>query len=78
VIDSQIVKSAEKGGAPSTHRAMTRARRSGVRSGHLLVDAVGLMLTAAVHPASLQALRHDRVLLLFKTVTVGYDQYYKR
>jgi transposase len=32
VIDSQSVKSAEKGGPPSTRRAMTRARRSRARS----------------------------------------------
>lgn len=32
IIDSQSVKSAEKGGARSTHRATTRARRSGARS----------------------------------------------
>ncbi len=32
VIDSQSVKGAEKGGRASTHRAMTRARRSRARS----------------------------------------------
>jgi transposase len=32
IIDSQSVKSAEKGGATSTRRAMTRARRSRARS----------------------------------------------
>ena len=32
IIDSQSVKSAEKGGAASTHRATTRARRSRARS----------------------------------------------
>ena len=32
VIDSQSVKSAEKGGPPSTRRAMTRARKSKARS----------------------------------------------
>jgi len=32
IIDSQSVKGAEKGGARSTRRAMTRARRSGARS----------------------------------------------
>ena len=33
VIDSQSVKSAEKGGPASTHTAMMRARRSKARSG---------------------------------------------
>ena len=33
IIDSQSVKSAEKGGAASIRRAMTRARRSRARSG---------------------------------------------
>jgi transposase len=33
IVDSQSVKSAEKGGRASTHRATTRARRSRVRSG---------------------------------------------
>ena len=33
IIDSQSVKSAEKGGPASTPRAMTRARRSRARSG---------------------------------------------
>ena len=33
IIDSQSVKSAEKGGPASTRRAMTRARRSRARSG---------------------------------------------
>ena len=33
IIDSQSVKSAEKGGPPSTRRATTRARRSRARSG---------------------------------------------
>jgi transposase len=32
IIDSQSVKSAEKGGAAPSRRAMTRARRSGARS----------------------------------------------
>jgi len=33
IIDSQSVKSAEKGGPPSTRRASTRARRSEAKSG---------------------------------------------
>jgi transposase len=33
IIDSQSVKSAEKGGPPSTRRATTRARRSRAKSG---------------------------------------------
>jgi transposase len=32
IIDSQSIKGAEKGGARSTRRAMTRARRSGAKS----------------------------------------------
>ena len=44
VIDSQSVKSAEKGGPVSTHMAMMRARRSRGRSGIILVDLQGLLL----------------------------------
>lgn len=33
IIDSQSVKSAEKGGSPSIHPALTRARRSTARNG---------------------------------------------
>ena len=46
IIDSQSVKTTEKGGLA----AMTRARRSK----HIIVDAAGLLLEVAVHPADIQ------------------------
>ncbi len=54
IIDSQSVKSAEKGGRGSTRRVMTQARRSRARSGHILVDTLGLLLGAGIHPANIQ------------------------
>src|SRR5258705_13637420 len=56
IFDSQSVKSAEKGGAVSIRMAMMRARRSKVKGKkrHLLVDTLGLLLHAIVHPADIQ------------------------
>src|ERR1700730_1213005 len=61
VIDSQSVKSAEKGGATSIRAATMRARRS--RKRHILVDTLGLLLHAVVHPADIQD-RDGGVLVL--------------
>src|SRR6516165_10536057 len=53
IIDSQSVKSAEKGGLASTRTATMRARRSRARSG-ILVDTQGLLMHAIVHAADIQ------------------------
>ena len=63
MIDSQSVKSAEKGGSGSIRPAMTRARRSWGKKRHILVDTLGLLLHAIVHPADVQD-RDGGVLLL--------------
>src|SRR3982751_5801600 len=54
IIDSQSVKGAEKGGPPSTRRATTRARRSGGKKRHVLVDTQGLLMHALVQAADVQ------------------------
>ena len=63
IIDSQSVKSAEKGGLRSTRPATTAARRSRARSATCLVDTLGLMLHALVHAAGVQD-RDGGVLLM--------------
>ena len=54
IIDSQSVKSAEKGGPRSTRRAMMRVRRIKGKKRHLLVDTQGLLMHAIVHAANVQ------------------------
>ena len=54
IIDSQSVKSAEKGGRASIRMATMRERRSKARSAIILVDTLGLLLSAAVHSADIQ------------------------
>jgi hypothetical protein len=63
IIDSQSVKSAEKGGLVSIRMAMMQARRSKGKKRHLLVDTLGLLLHAIVHPADIQD-RDGGILLL--------------
>ena len=63
IIDSQSVKSAEKGGPVSIRMAMMRARGSKGKKRHLLVDTLGLLLHAIVHPADIQE-RDGGILLL--------------
>ena len=63
VIDSQSVKGAEKGGPASIRRATMRVRRSKVKKRHILVDTVGLLVHAIVHPANIQD-RDGGVLVL--------------
>ena len=63
IIDSQSVKSAEKGGPASIRLAMMRAKRSRGKKRHILVDTLGLLLHAIVHPANIQD-RDGGVLLL--------------
>ena len=54
VIDSQSVKSAEKGGLASIRTATTRGKKIKGKKRHILVDTVGLLLHAVVHPADIQ------------------------
>jgi transposase len=54
IIDSQSVKSAEKGGRRLTRMAMTQERRSRVRSATSSSTTQGLMLQAIVHAADIQ------------------------
>src|SRR5215475_4246991 len=57
IIDSQSVKSAEKGGPASIRMAIKGKKR------HVLVDTLGLLLHAIVHPADIQD-RDGGILLL--------------
>ena len=56
IIDSQSVKSAEKGGPGLMHLAMTSARRLKGKKRHILVDMLGLLMHAVArcrrHPGS--------------------------
>src|SRR3954464_10889569 len=54
VIDSQSVKSAEKGGRRSIRRVTTRERRSRARSGIFSSTPTGLLIHAIVHAADIQ------------------------
>ena len=63
IIDSQSVKSAEKGGPVSILMALMRAEKIKGKKRHLLVDTLGLLLHAIVHPADIQD-RDGRILLL--------------
>jgi hypothetical protein len=58
IIDSQSVKSAEKGGPRSTPPGYDAGRKIKGKKRHLLVDTLGLLLHAIVHPAGI-AIRHD-------------------
>src|SRR4051812_12068179 len=53
IIDSQSVKSAEKGGVRLIRPVMTQERRSGVRSG-IFSFTQGLLIHAIVHAADVQ------------------------
>jgi hypothetical protein len=54
VIDSQSVKSAEKGGAHIDANGYDAAKKIKGKKQHILVDTVGLLLNAIVHPADIQ------------------------
>ncbi|MGJ0510120.1 MAG: IS5 family transposase [Methylocystis sp.] len=54
VIDSQSVKSAEKGGAASIPMAMNAGKKIKGKKRHILVDTIGLLLHAVVHSADIQ------------------------
>jgi putative transposase len=54
IIDSQSVKSAEKGGACIDPHGYDAGKKIKGKKRHILVDTVGLLLHAIVHPADIQ------------------------
>ena len=54
VIDSQSVKSAEKGGLRSIRRVTMREKKIKGKKRHILVDTQGLLIHAIVHAADIQ------------------------
>lgn len=63
VIDSQSVKSAEKGGPYIDPHGYDAGKKIKGKKRHILVDTVGLMLQVVVHPANIQD-RDGGVLVL--------------
>jgi transposase len=63
VMDSQSVKSAEKGGAIIDPAGYDAGKKIKGKKRHVLVDTVGLLLHAVVHPADIQD-RDGGVLVL--------------
>jgi len=63
IIDSQSVKSAEKGGARIDPHGFDAGKLVKGKKRHLLVDTLGLLVHAIVHPADLQD-RDGGILLL--------------
>jgi transposase len=63
IIDSQSVKSAEKGGPGLIRMGMMRARKIKGKKRHILVDTLGLLLHAIVHGADVQD-RDGGIMLL--------------
>jgi putative transposase len=63
VIDSQSVKSAEKGGPCVDPHGYDAGKKIKGKKRHILVDTVGLLLHAVVHPADIQD-RDGGVLVL--------------
>ena len=54
VIDSQSVKSAEKGGACIDPNGYDAGKKIKGKKRHILVDTIGLLLAAVIHPAEIQ------------------------
>ena len=54
IIDSQSVKSAEKGGPALIRTGYDAGKKIKGKKRHILVDTVGLLLHAIVHPADIQ------------------------
>ncbi len=54
VIDSQSVKSAEKGGGRIDPNGYDAGKKIKGKKRHILVDTIGLLLHAVVHPADIQ------------------------
>src|ERR1700678_1492323 len=63
IIDSQSVKSAEKGGACIDPHGYDAGKKIKGKKRHILVDTLGLLLHAIVHPADIQD-RDGGILLL--------------
>ncbi|WP_292528115.1 IS5 family transposase [Methylocystis sp.] len=63
VIDSQSVKAAEKGGAGIDPHGYDAGKKINGKKRHILVDTIGLLLHAIVHPADIQD-RDGGVLVL--------------
>ena len=70
IIDSQSVKSAEKGGASIDPHGYDAGKKIKGKKRHLLVDTVGLLLHAIVHPANIQD--RDGGILLLSTLFGRY------
>jgi len=63
IIDSQSVKSAEKGGAQIDAAGYDAGKKVKGKKRHILVDTLGLLLRVIVHPADIQD-RDGGILLL--------------
>ncbi|MDT6942479.1 IS5 family transposase [Brucella pseudogrignonensis] len=70
IIDSQSVKSAEKGGAGIDQSGYDAGKKIKGKKRHILVDTVGLLLHALVHPADIQD--RDGGILVLKTLFGRY------
>jgi transposase len=66
IIDSQSVKSAEKGGACIDRHGYDAGKKIKGKKRHILVDTLGLLLHAVVHPADIQD--RDGGILVMATV----------
>jgi len=66
VIDSQSVKSTEKGGRNVSPNGYDAGKKIKGKKRHILVDTVGLVLHAIVHPADIQ--ERDGGILLISTL----------
>jgi transposase len=66
IIDSQSVKSAEKGGACIDPKGYDAGKRINGKKRHILVDMLGLLLHAMIHPADVQD--RDGGILLVSTL----------
>ena len=54
IIDSQSVKSAEKGGASIDPHGYDAGKKISGKKRHIVVDTLGLLIHAVVHPANIQ------------------------
>jgi transposase len=70
VIDSQSVKSAEKGGAHIDPNGYDAGKKIKGKKRHILVDTQGLLLHAVVHPADVQ--ERDGGILVLATLFGRY------
>ncbi len=70
VIDSQSVKSAEKGGARIDPSGYDAGKKIKGKKRHILVDTLGLLLHAIVHPADIQD--RDGGVLVLSTLFGAY------